>query len=117
MNNLLTGENRPRLHQQKFKLGKKHIEFENYFVQTSDQATQNLRFVCKAWCTLKCIRYLTSHVIYDICGQVHLDDCLRGLVKTYLTKLDPENHLELSNQSMVNCLHKKHLEYVLPPAL
>ena len=33
--------------------------------------------------------------------QVHLDDCLRGLVKTYLTKLDPENMLELSSQSMV----------------
>jgi len=32
---------------------------------------------------------------------VHLDDCLRGLVKTYLTKLDPENQLELTNQSMV----------------
>jgi len=32
---------------------------------------------------------------------VHLDDCLRGLVKTYLTKLDPENMLELSSQSMV----------------
>ena len=37
----------------------------------------------------------------DICGQVHLDDCLRGLVKTYLTKLDPDNQLELTNQSMV----------------
>ena len=54
--------------------------------------------------------------------QVHLDDCLRGLVKTYLTKLDPENMLELSSQSMVKKPHlpKSHccqifqlLEYII----
>ena len=32
---------------------------------------------------------------------IYLDDCLRGLVKTYLAALDPDNSLELSNQSMV----------------
>jgi len=32
---------------------------------------------------------------------IYLDDCLRGLVKTYLASLDPDNSLELSNQSMV----------------
>ena len=32
---------------------------------------------------------------------VHLDDCLRGLVRTYLSMLDPDNSLELNNQSMV----------------
>ena len=32
---------------------------------------------------------------------VHLDNCLRGLVKTYLACLDPEESLELSSQSMV----------------
>ena len=51
-------------------------------------------------------------VIYDIFGQVHLDDCLRGLVKTYLTKLDPENQLELTNQSMVMSLHVIHVIHV-----
>ena len=32
---------------------------------------------------------------------VQLDECLRGLVRTYLAMLDPDNSLELSNQSMV----------------
>ena len=32
---------------------------------------------------------------------IHLDNCLRGLVKTYLACLDPEHSLELSSQSMV----------------
>jgi len=32
---------------------------------------------------------------------IKLDECLRGLVKTYLNRLDPDNSLELSNQSMV----------------
>ena len=32
---------------------------------------------------------------------IHLDNCLRGLVKTYLACLDPDNSLELSQQSMV----------------
>ena len=32
---------------------------------------------------------------------VHLDSCLRGLVKTYLDSLDPEHSLELNSQSMV----------------
>ena len=30
-----------------------------------------------------------------------LDDCLRGLLRTYLSILDPDNSLELSSQSMV----------------
>ena len=32
---------------------------------------------------------------------IHLDSCLRGLVKTYLDSLDPEHSLELNSQSMV----------------
>ena len=32
---------------------------------------------------------------------IHLDSCLRGLVKTYLDSLDPEHSLELTSQSMV----------------
>ena len=32
---------------------------------------------------------------------IHLDSCLRGLVKTYLDCLDPEHSLELTSQSMV----------------
>ena len=32
---------------------------------------------------------------------VHLDDCLRGLVFTYIAMLVPDNSLELSNQSII----------------
>ena len=42
-----------------------------------------------------------GHAISRHSSWVHLDDCLRGLVHTYLAMLDPDNSLELSNQSMV----------------
>ena len=86
--------------------GKKGIFIKKAHLEYSERQ-------CRSWYTWCLILYGTfrgylvfvTYVIQDICGQVHLDDCLRGLVKTYLTKLDPENQLELTNQSMVNTLY------------